>query len=138
MMNKMLKFGTIVYGLVLAGCLFAFAVQQYVIEDQMSRNRQHVNGPYVVEIREKDAEKATEVELRLINTALSSSPLSLTNELEEHILSLLVANLATGVFLVFAVVNLSKQLSKRDIPTGPKRSGFLESLKIQPRTDEIA
>ena len=109
-MNSRLKVGAVVYGLVLAGCTVAYFIQRNVVfGDHIRPGREHARDFIAVEIKEKGSDAAREADLKFLNSSVVTNPLRMGNELEEHLQSLLFANLATGVFLVFAVFNLQKK-----------------------------
>jgi len=106
-MDKRLKVGTILYGIVLVGCTAAFFIQRnVVVGDHIRPGREHARDYIAVEIKEKGDEGAREADLRFLNSSVVTNPLRMGNELEEHMQLLLLANLATGIFLVFVVLSL--------------------------------
>ncbi len=98
MMNKCIKAGLALYVLVMFGCVIAFFMQQSIAySDHIYPARERIMAAKGANL---DAAQIAEH-----NRHLSEASIGMANEIEEHLLSLLVANLATGVFLVFCILN---------------------------------
>lgn len=98
MMNKRIKAGLAVYVLVMFGCVIAFFMQKSITYSD------HIH-PARERMMEAMGASLDAAEIAEHNRHLSEASIGMGNEIEEHLLSLLVANLATGVFLVFCILN---------------------------------
>jgi hypothetical protein len=106
--NKMktsVKIALGMYLLVMAGCVAAFFVQQSVVYgDHIRPGREQSRFPVAVTFKDKVSGEIREAEIAFVNDAIAANPLRMGNEIEEHLLSLMTANLATGAMLVFLVI----------------------------------
>ncbi len=97
-MKKSMKVALAVYVIVMLVSVSSFFMQKKVTYND------HINPA-----REKIlSSMGTSPEIALsveYNRYLSEKSIGMGNEIEEHLLSLLVANLATGIFLVFCILN---------------------------------
>ena len=97
-MNKSIKAALAVYVIVMLGCIVAFLMQKSVTyNDHINPARERM-----MEAMGTNTELAQAVEY---NRHLAEASIGMGHEIEEHLLSLLIANLATGIFLVFCILN---------------------------------
>ncbi len=105
-MKISIKIAVAVYLIVMIGCVFAFFVQRSVVYgDHIRPGREHSKSPVVVQLKDRQSGAVREAELTFVNDSVVTNPLRMGNEIEEHLQSLLVANLATGLLILFVVFN---------------------------------
>jgi hypothetical protein len=63
--------------------------------------------------KDKATGESRQVEITLLDDSIATNPLRMGNEIEEQLLSLLAANLATGAMLVFVVLGGAKGSQKQ-------------------------
>ncbi len=100
-MNRIVKLALAVYVLVMFVCTISFFMQKSVIYGD------HINPARedMMEFRGTNPDTAQAIEY---NRSLAESSIRMGNELQEHLFILLLANLATGVFLVLCVLHSMK------------------------------
>ncbi|MHB1037706.1 MAG: hypothetical protein ACYC35_24595 [Pirellulales bacterium] len=104
-MKTSVKIAVAVYLLVMVGCLAAFFVQQSVVySDHITPGREQSRAPMAVTLKDKATGESRQAEITLLDDSIATNPPRMGNEIEEHLLSLLAANLATGAMLVFVVL----------------------------------
>ncbi len=109
-MRTSVKIAVGMYLLVMAGCVAAFFVQQSVVySDHIRPGREQSRSPVPVTLKDKTSGEVREAEISFVNDSVVTNPLRMGNEIEEHLLSLMVANLATGVMFVFVVIAGSRK-----------------------------
>jgi len=107
-MKTSFKIAIATYLVVMAGCVGAFFVQQSVVYgDHIRPGREQSRSPVAVTLRDKQSGEVREAEITFLNTSLATNPLRMGNEIEEQFLSLMVANLATGMMILFFAVTRS-------------------------------
>ena len=109
-MKTPVKIAIATYLVVMAGCVVAFFAQQSVVYgDHIRQGREQSQSPVAIMLRDKQSGETREAEMTFVNDSIATNPLRMGNEIEEHLLSLMVANLATGMMLLFvAVTRLEK------------------------------
>ena len=91
--------------LVMAGRVVAFLVQRSVVYgDHINPGREHRLAPVTITFKDKQSGEVREAEITFVNDSIATNPVQMGNEIEEHLQSLIVANLATGIMLLFVVV----------------------------------
>jgi len=104
-MRTSVKIAVGMYLVVMAGCVVAFFVQQSVVYgDHIRPGREQSRTPMAVTFKDKVTGEERQAEITFVNDSLATNPLRMGNEIEEHLLSLMTANLATGAMLVFLVI----------------------------------
>jgi len=104
-MRTSVKIAVGMYLLVMAGCVVAFFVQQSTVYgDHIRPGCQQSRSPVAVTFKDKVSGEAREAEITFVDDSMATNPLRMGNEIEEHLLSLMAANLATGAMLVFLVI----------------------------------
>jgi hypothetical protein len=105
-MRNSVKIAVALYLLAMVGCLAAFFVQQSVVyTDHIRPGLARSHMPIAVTLEDKATGDTRHAEITLVNDSLATNPPRMGNEIEEHLLSLLAANLATGVMLVFLLIS---------------------------------
>ena len=113
-MKTSVKVAVAVYLLVMVGCLAAFFVQQSVVySDHITPGREQSRTPMAVTFKDKATGETRQAEITLLDDSIATNPLRMGNEIEEHLLSLLAANLATGAMLIFIVLEGAKGSQKQ-------------------------
>jgi hypothetical protein len=80
-------------------------VQRSVVYgDHIRPGRDQSRFPVAVTLKDKVSGETREAEMAFLNDAIVTNPLRMGNEIEEHLLSLMAANLATGAMLVSLVI----------------------------------
>ena len=106
-MRKALTVATIAYAIIMIFCATLYFVQRSIVYgDHIDPNRGKQNQFLQVQIKDKNPRGIREAEIRFIDDHVFTDALRMGNELEEHLQILLIANLATAVFLVFIVLIL--------------------------------
>jgi hypothetical protein len=109
-MRTSVKIGVAVYLVVMAGCVVAFFAQQSVVNgDHIRPGLRDSRSPVGITLRDRQSGEVREAELTFVNDSVVTNPLRMGNEIEEHLLSLMAANLATGMMLLFVAVTASKK-----------------------------
>jgi hypothetical protein len=104
-MKTSAKIAVGVYLLVMAGCVVAFLVQRSVVYgDHINPGRQHRRAPVAVTFKDKQSGEVREAKITFVDDSIVYNPAAMGNEIEEHLQSLIVANLATGIMVLFVVV----------------------------------
>lgn len=104
-MKTSAKIAAGVYLLVMAGCVVAFLVQRSVVYgDHINPGRGHTRAPVAVTFKDKQSGEVREAEITFVDDSIVYNPAAMGNEIEEHLQSLIVANLATGIMVLFVVV----------------------------------
>ncbi len=104
-MKTSVKVAVGIYLLVMSGCIVAFFTQQSIVYgDHIRPGHQQSRSPVAVTLKDKATGEIREAEISFLNRSVVTNPLRMGNEIEEHLLSLMVANLATGIMLVFVVI----------------------------------
>lgn len=112
-MKTSVKTAIAVYLVVMAGCVVAFFVQQSVVySDHITPGREQAQSPVTITLRDKQSGEVREAEITFVNDSIVTSPLRMGNEIEEHLLSLMVAILATGMMLLFVAITGSKKANQ--------------------------
>src|SRR5262245_57245118 len=94
----------------MAACVIGFFVQQSVVYgDHIRPGRETAHSPIAVTVRDKESGQVREAEIAFLDNSIASSPLRMGNEIEEHLLSLMTANLATGLMLLFVAFTRSNR-----------------------------
>ena len=107
-MKMSVKIAVAVYLVVMAGCVVAFFAQQSLVYgEHIVPGLQYSRSPVAVTLR--DAQSGEVHYFTFVDDSVVADPLRMGNEIEEHLLSLMVANLATGVMLLFVVMTASKK-----------------------------
>ena len=110
-MRTSVKIALGTYLLVMAGCVVVFFLQQSIVYgDHITPGREQSRSPVVVTFKDNVSQEAREAEITFVNDAIATNPLRMGNEIEEHLLSLMAANLATGAMLVFLVISGFKKV----------------------------
>jgi len=107
-MRKALAIATIVYAIIMILCATLFFVQKSTVYDNhIHPGRDRQSQFLQVQIKNKHPRDIREAEIRFINDHVFADALRMGNEIEEHLQILLIANLATAIFLVFTVALLN-------------------------------
>jgi hypothetical protein len=100
-MKTTLKIAIAIYLIVMVGCVIVFFVQQSVVYgNHIKPGRETSHSPVAVTFRDKQSGQVHEAEITFVNDSIATNPLRMGNEIEEHLLSLMTANLATGLMLL--------------------------------------
>jgi hypothetical protein len=109
-MKTSVKLTIAVYLAVMMGCLVSFFVQQSIVyDDHIRPGRRGSKSPVAITLMDKQSGEIQEAELTFVNDSLVTNPLRMGNEIEEHLLSVMVANVATGMLLVFVLFTGSRK-----------------------------
>lgn len=100
-MDRTFTITTAAYVFIILGCTFAFFIQRHtVFSNHISPGREQSHEPIAVQILEKGATNPKEAKLTFINDGPVTNPLRMGSEMEEQLQVLLIANLATGIYLI--------------------------------------
>ena len=99
-MKTTLKIAIAIYLIVMVGCAIGYLVQQSVVHNSIVRGHEAPRSPVAVTFRDKQSGLVREAEITFIDNSIATRSLSMANEIEEHLLSLMTANLATGLMLL--------------------------------------
>jgi hypothetical protein len=83
-----------------------------VYSDHITPGREQAQSPVTITLRDKQSGEVREAEITFVNDSIVTSPLRMGNEIEEHLLSLMVAILATGMMLLFVAITGSKKANQ--------------------------
>ena len=97
-MNRTVKIALGIYVIVMLGCVFAFFMQKSVAYND------HIN-PAREQMMASMGTSPETAQIVEYNRRLAETSIGMGHEIEEHLLSLLVANIATGIFLAFCILN---------------------------------
>ena len=118
-MKTSLKIAIGLYLLVMVGCLLTFFVQQGIVKsDHINPGRKNSGNPVPIVLKDKVSGESQEAEIIFIDGSIVTNPLRMGNEIEEHLLTLLLANLATGAMLVFLAIGVSKRAEQDSAGNG--------------------
>ena len=108
-MKTSVRIAIAAYIIAMAGCTVAFFVQQSIVYSHITPVRQRPHSPMAVTLKDRQSGELREAELTFVNDSVVTNPLGMGNEIEEHLLSLLAANWATGIVLLFVAITGTKQ-----------------------------